>query len=86
MSLRLTGSVLARVLTLTLLSLGLCACASPVPAPCEPVQVEAAKLSPPPSAVMVQRTPNFRQRLLDAFSSSPTTPTPSSSSSPPAKP
>lgn len=47
---------------------------------------EPVRLSPPPADVMVKQEANFRQKLLSAFSTSPTTPTPSSSSSTPPKP
>lgn len=67
------------------LALELSSCAS-IPPANRPLEVEQAKLAPAPADVMVVRERNFRQRLLQAFSPSPTTPTPLSTSSPVAKP
>lgn len=67
-----------------LLALVLSACASQeVAAPCKPTKVEEARLPPNDPAIMVPRTPNFRERLRQILPDSPTTPTTSSASSPP---
>lgn len=71
--------------TWLILALALSSCASPECAPEPPLVIQAPRLQPPPPAVMVPREPTFRQTLLDAFSPSPTPPTASSTSSPPAK-
>lgn len=65
----------------TLLALALCACASP-----EPCAQACPKLQEVPPEVMVKREPNFRDRLLRIFSTSSTTPTPSSVNSQHVKP
>lgn len=63
-----------------LCALVLCACATPV-AP-QIVEVPPPKLAPAPADVMTERPANFRQRLLDFFSSSRAMPTTSRGSSP----
>ena len=72
---------------LFVLALSGCASSIPLPPPpCTPVTVPPAQLPPPPADVMVPRDPTFRDRLLSIFSPSPTTPTTSPASSPPARP
>lgn len=56
-------------LTLTLLAVALCACAS-----LEPSAQSCPVLPSAPPEVMVKRQPNFRDRLLQIFSPSPTMP------------
>ena len=55
-----------------LFALALCACATPT-APLRVVEIPPPRLAPAPADVMVERPVNFRQRLLDFFSSSPVT-------------
>ena len=64
--------------TLLLLVLALSSCTTPAPLPPAqtPVEVPAARLQPPPASVMVERKADFRQRLLNFFSPSSTTPIP----------
>lgn len=64
-----------KIATLLTLALVASSCASPPPAKI-PVEVSPPELQPPPASVMVERLPNFRTRLLQIFSRSPTTPTP----------
>ena len=52
--------------------LALCACSTALPPASVPVAVACAKLSPAPADVMVEREPNFRERLLNFFSISST--------------
>lgn len=59
---------------LLLLGMGLSACASQ-PTALIPVEAPKAQLPPPPAEVMVERQPNFRERLLAIFSRWSTTPT-----------
>ena len=66
-----------------LFALALCACATPT-VPLRLVEIPPPRLAPAPPDVMVERPANFRQRLLDFFSSSPATPTTSPGNSPPA--
>lgn len=66
-----------------LFALALCACATPT-APLRVAEIPPPRLAPAPADVMVERPVNFRQRLLDFFSSSPVTPTTSPGNSPPA--
>lgn len=75
----------ARMMLLLLVA-GLYACASTPPPARQPVEVPPPKLQPPPANVMVKREANFRQRLLQIFSPSPTTPTTSPDSSGIARP
>lgn len=63
------------LLTLLLLMLVVSACSTPAPI-VRPVEIQPPKLPPVPADVMVAREPNFRQRLLDFFSASPTMLTP----------
>lgn len=70
--------------TALLCALALSACATPLPPPCEPVSVPPPSLPPAPANVMVERLANFRTRLLNFFSTSPSTPTTPPASSPPA--
>ena len=70
-----------------LLALALSSCATRAkvipPAPPQVIEVPAPKLAPAPATVMVERKPDFRERLLNFFSPSPTTPTTLPASSPP---
>ena len=68
--------------------LALSSCATPDLPPAPPSVIEAPRLRlpDPPAEVMQPREPNFRQRLLDFFCPSCTTPMPSpGSSEPPSK-
>lgn len=73
---KLVGSVMW--LLLTLLAAG-CA-TTPEPAVRE-VPAPKVRLSPPPPEVMVPRVANYRERLLQLFSTSPTTQTETSDNS-----
>ncbi len=68
-----------------LLALAVSSCATQAPPAKLPVQIAPPSLAPPPASVMVARPADFRQRLLNFFSTSPTTPTASPNSSPPAR-
>lgn len=72
-------------LMLLLCVLALYGCATPIQPASVPVEVSAAKLAPAPADVMVPREANFRQRLLNFFSTSPSMPTTSPDNSQPAK-
>lgn len=72
--------------TWLLLILLLAACAT-VPEPAlRQTLGPKVRLSPPPPEVMVPRDANYRERLLQLFSTSSTTPTETSGNSPGAKP
>lgn len=66
-----------------LLALGLSSCATPElpPAPPSVIEVKPPRLAQPPAEVMQPREANFRERLLNFFCPSCTTPTTSSASS-----
>lgn len=65
---------LATTLMWLLLSMALCGCPS-LPTGQVPTEVPPPQLAPPPPDVMRKRERNFRERLLQIFSPSPTTPT-----------
>lgn len=56
-------------------------CATPLEPAVKEVPAPRARLSPPPAEVMVPRVANYRERLLQLFSTSPTTQTETSGSS-----
>ena len=69
----------AKKLMLMPLALAVSSCACPpqsVEAPTV-IEVPPPRLAPPPPSVMEARPSNFRDRLQQIFSTSPTTPTPS---------
>lgn len=79
--LKLAGSAMWLLLMLLVAS-----CATGPEVAFKSVPAPKARVSPPPAEVMVPRAANYRERLLQLFSTSSTTPTETSDSSRNVKP